>query len=132
MLLRAPSGRQEIDEEREDVEGKHERDDPLEDGGDVLPALEGGGSENSGEEDLDDDEDELEPEGEAEDAVLAEVDAEALVLGADEDGADDVARDEEEQEGVVQVRVVQGVEDGEQDESAGARDGEDDWDGGCQ
>ena len=47
--------------------------------------------------------------------MLAEMHAEALVLSADEDGADDVAGHEEEEEAVVQVRVVEGVENGEKD-----------------
>lgn len=101
VLLRAPSGRQQIDEEGEDVKGEDEGDDPLEDGRDVLFAVKGGGGEDDGEDDLDDDEGQLQPEGEAQDAVLAEVHAEALVLGADEDGADDVAGDEEEEEAVM-------------------------------
>lgn len=114
-LLRAPRRGQEIDEESENVEGEDEGDEPLEHGGDVLLDGEGREGEDDGEDDFDDDEGEFGPEGEAQDAVLAEVDAEALVLGADEDGGDDVAGDEEEEEAVVEVRVVQGVEDREED-----------------
>ena len=58
--------------------------------------------------------------------MLAEMHAEALVLGADEDGADDVPGDEEEEKPVVQFRVVEGVEDAEEDEAGGAGDGEED------
>lgn len=47
--------------------------------------------------------------------MLAEVDPQALVLGADKDGADDVAGHKEEEEAVVQVRVLQRVVDGEED-----------------
>ena len=126
MLLRAPRRRQQIDKERQHVKGKDERDDPFENGRDVLAAREGGADEDGGKANLDEDESELEPEGEAQDAVLAEMHAEALVLGADEDGADDVAGHEEEEEAVVQAGVVQRVEDGEQDEAAGSGDGEDD------
>ena len=126
MLLRAPGRRQQIHKERQHVKRKDERDDPLEHGRDVLPAGEGGADEDGGEDDFDEDEDELEPEGEAQDAVLAEVHAQALVLGADEDGADDVAGHEEEEEAVVQAGVVERVEDGEEDEAAGSGDGEDD------
>ena len=39
---------------------------------------------------FDKNEEEFHPEGAAEDAVLAEVDAETLVFSADEDGADNV------------------------------------------
>lgn len=130
VRLSAPRRREQVREEGEGVKSEDERDDPLEDGGDVLPAVKGGGGEDGGEGDLDEDEEELEPEGEAQDAVLAEVRAQALVFGADEDGADDVAGDEEEEEAVVEVGVVEGVEDGEEDEAAGAGDGEDDCGGG--
>ena len=126
MLLRAPRRRQQIHKERQHVKRNDERDDPLEDRSDVLAAGEGGADEDRGEGNLDENEDELEPEGEAQDAVLAEVHAEALVFGADEDGADDVAGHEEEEEAVVQSGVVERVEDGEEDEAAGSGDGEDD------
>ena len=126
MLLRAPRRRQQIHKECQHIKRKDERDDPLEDRSDVLAAGKGGADEDRGEGNLDKDEDELEPEGEAQDAVLAEVHAEALVFGADEDGADDVAGHEEEEEAVVQARVVERVEDGEEDEAAGSGDGEDD------
>ena len=101
MLLGAPRRGQQIDKEGQDVKGEDEGDDPFEYGSHILPAVEGGDDEDDGEDYLDDDEDEFEPEGEAQDAVLAEMHAEALVLGADEDGADDVAGHEEEEEAVV-------------------------------
>ena len=126
VFLRAPRRRQQIDKERQHVKRKDERDDPFENRRDVLPAGEGGADKDGGEGNLDEDEGELEPEGEAQDAVLAEVHAEALVLGADEDGADDVAGHEEEEEAVVQAGVVERVEDGEEDEAAGSGEGEDD------
>lgn len=47
--------------------------------------------------------------------MLAEVHPEALILGADEDGANDIASDKEEEKAIVKVRIVEGVEDGEQD-----------------
>ena len=128
MLLRASRRRQQIHKEGEDVEGEDEGDDPFENGPDVLLAVKGGGDEDDREDNLHDDEDEFEPEGEAQDAVLAEVHAKSLVLCADEDGADDVAGHEEEEEAVVQARVVERVEDGEEDEAAGSCDGEDDCD----
>ena len=83
--------RQEIDDEAPDVEDVNERDDPLEDGADVVVFVELRDGEDDGERDLDQDEGEFEPEGDAEDAVFAVVDPEALVFGADEDGADYVA-----------------------------------------
>ena len=126
MLLRSPRRRQQIDKESQHVKRKDERDDPFENGRDVLAAGEGGADEDGCEDNLNKDEGEFEPEGEAQDAVLAEVHAETLVLGADEDGADDVAGHEEEEEAVVQARVVERVEDGEEDEAAGSGDGKDD------
>lgn len=54
------------------------------------------------------------------------MDAEALVLPADEDGADDVAADEEAQEDLVEAVVAHRVEDGEEDEAGAAGDGGDD------
>lgn len=50
------------------------------------------------------------------------MDAEALVLCADEDGADDVADDEDDEAVVVDARVAVGVEDGQEDEANGADD----------
>ena len=101
MLLGAPGRRQQIHKEGKDIEREDEGDDPFENGRDVWLTVEGGGSEDDGEDDLHYDEEEFEPEGEAQDAVLAEMHAETLVLGADEDGADDVAGHEEEEEAVV-------------------------------
>lgn len=46
-----------------------------------------------------------------------------LILGADEHRAEDVARDEEHQESVVEMFVMQGVEDAQEDEADGAGDG---------
>lgn len=101
MLLGAPRRRQQIHKEGEDVESEDEGDDPFEDGRYVLLAVKGGGGEDDGEDDLHDDEEEFEPEGKAQDAVLAEMHAETLVLGTDEDGADDVAGHEEEEKAIV-------------------------------
>ena len=101
VLLGAPGRRQQIHEESKDVESEDERDDPLENGRDVLFTVEGADREDDGKDDLHDDEYKLEPEREAQDPMLAEMHAEALVLGADEDGADDVASDEEEEEAVM-------------------------------
>lgn len=115
-LLRAPCGGQQVDEERKHIKRKDESYDPFENGCHILGvADESADREDDGEDDLDDDEGEFEPEGEAEDAVLAKVDPKPLVLCADEDGADDVAGDEEEEEAVVEAGMAEGVEDGEED-----------------
>ena len=83
-----------------------------------------GDAKDDGEGDLYQYEGELVPERDPDDAVVAIMDAEALVLGAYEDGLDDEAADEEDQEAVVQIRVMVGIEDGEQDEPRRASDGE--------
>jgi hypothetical protein len=64
-------GRPQVDVEGEDEEGEDEGDDPLEDGGDVVVLGPRGGGEDGGEHQLDEDEDELDPEGSAQDGVLA-------------------------------------------------------------
>lgn len=64
-------GRVQVDVEGEDVGGEDEGDDPLEHGAGVVVAGEGAGDEGDGQQYLDDDEGELNPEGEAQDAVLA-------------------------------------------------------------
>ena len=125
VVLGAHAGQQ-VEQEAEDVGGEDEGDGPLDHGGDVLLAGEGGAGEDDGERDLDQDEDQLHPETDPQDAVVAVVDPQPLVLGADEHGREHVARDEEQEEPVVQARVVVGVEDGEQDQARGAREAEDD------
>lgn len=57
--------------------------------------------------------------------MVAVVDPQALVLGADTYRRDDVAGDEEEEHAVVQTLVVVGVFDGEGDEACGAGEGAD-------
>ena len=65
LLLGAPSRRQQIYKEGEDVESKDERDDPFENGRYVLFTGEGGDCKDNGEDDLHDNEHEFEPEGKA-------------------------------------------------------------------
>ena len=118
----AADGGEQIEQEAQDVAREDQGDDPLKDGGDVAVAGPRGADEDGGQHDLDQDEGQFHPEADAQDAVLAVVDAEPLVGRADEDGGEDVAGQEEEEEAVVQVRVVVGVEDGEQDEACGSAD----------
>lgn len=94
VLLGTASCRQQIDKEGEDVKSEHERDDPLENGRNVLFAVERGGYEDDRKDELDNDEHEFEPKGEAQDPMLAEVHAKSLVLGANENGADNISGDE--------------------------------------
>ena len=91
LRISCASCRQEVRYEAPDIEDVDQRDDPLEDSADVVVFVFLSDGEDNGERDFGEDEEQLDPEGDAQDAVFAEVDAEALVLGADEDGADNVA-----------------------------------------
>jgi hypothetical protein len=117
LLVARACCRQEVDDEGPDVEDVDQRDDPLEDGGvvDAFTALQD--TEGDGESAFDEDESELDPEAGAQDAVLAEVHAEALVFGADEDCGDDVAADEDCEHCLVDVWVASGVEDCQEDQA---------------
>lgn len=64
-------GRVEVDGEGEDVSCEDEGDDPLEVGRDALVLAEGEDAKGDAQGDLDEDEGELDPEGDAEDAVLS-------------------------------------------------------------
>lgn len=95
LVVLCADGGDEVDGEAPDVEGVDEGDDPFEDGGRVPPRLAVADAEADGHAELDDDEGELEPEGDAQDAVLSVVDSEALVFPADEDGREDVSAADE-------------------------------------
>ena len=94
VAMLALRGGQEIDEEGEHPEGEDEGNDPLKDGCLLRVPVECQHAEADGQDDFDDDEGQLDPETDAQDASIAEVDPEPLVFRADEDGADDVAGDE--------------------------------------
>ena len=49
--------------------------------------------------------------------MVAVVDAETLILGAKEDGADDVAGDEEEEEAIMEMWMAVCVEDTQQNQA---------------
>ena len=68
------------------------------------------GGEDDGACQLEENEGQFGPEGEAQDAVLAVVDAQALVLGAQEDCGEDVAADEKEEAAIMNAVVVIVVE----------------------
>lgn len=92
LLIASAVRGQEVNAEAPDVEDVDEGDHPFEDGGFVdsaVAALEH--AKGNGEAAFDEDEGELDPEAGAEDAMFAEVDSKALVLGANENGRDDVA-----------------------------------------
>jgi len=88
-------GRQQIDEKGENVKREDKRDGPFEDARSVVPVLEIADSEGDGEHDFEEDEGELYPEGGAEDAVLAEMNSQTLILPADKNRRDNISRDEE-------------------------------------
>jgi len=110
-LLLTPSRRQQIHQKGKHIKRKYEGDDPFNNRTGVGLFVKCARRKDYGQADFDDDKGEFHPERQAQNAVLTETHAEALVFGADEDGAEDVAGDEEEEETVVQVRVAQGVED---------------------
>jgi hypothetical protein len=66
-------GREEIDEEGENVKGKDERDGPFEDGGDVVAFSLVADAKCDGQSNFDKDKEEFDPEGNAKDTMLAEV-----------------------------------------------------------
>lgn len=90
----------------------------------------GCGNEDDGESKFDEDEGEFDPKGDAEDAMLSIVNAEALILGAEEDGGEDETADEDEEEAIMESVMSICVKDGEEDEACGASDGEDDGEDG--
>ena len=62
--------------------------------------------EDDGEADFNDDKGQFGPKAKAQNAVLAEMDAKALIFGTYKDGTDDVAGDKEKEETVVEALVV--------------------------
>lgn len=115
----------EVDNKREHVEGEDEGDDPLEYGGEVVVARDVHDAEDDDEGELEDDEDELDPEGQAQGAVLSVFLAQALVLCANEDRGEPVPPDEAGEEDVVEPLVVVRVEARQAAQPDGADDGED-------
>lgn len=91
ILMSRLGRREEVNDEAPDVEDVDERDGPFDNGGAVVVSLVSKDAESDCEGDFDEDEGELDPEGGSEDALVAVVDSESLVFGADEDGGDDVA-----------------------------------------
>ena len=82
--------RNEIDGKTPHVKGVHERNDPFHHRSGVVVLEITQHSERNGESEFNKNESEFDPEGASQDPVLAVVDSEALVLGADEDRRDDV------------------------------------------
>jgi hypothetical protein len=86
-----PHSRNKINRKTPHVKRIYERNNPLTHGSRIIVVLIAEDAERDREAELDEDEGEFDPEGDAQDAVLAVVDAKTLVLPADEDCGDDVA-----------------------------------------
>ena len=110
-------GGQEVDEEAEYPEGEDERNDPFENGCLLLVAGECQSRKADCKYELDDDEHKLDPKACSQYGVLTHMDAQSLVFGASEDSRYDISRYEQEQEAVVEMRVPQGVEDREKNQT---------------
>lgn len=86
---------QQVDNEGEDVSGEDEGNDPFEDGTGILLRLvvaSHADTEPDGEADFDNDEAELDDEAGQQDAVLGAIeDTQSKVLGADQDGTDNIS-----------------------------------------
>lgn len=65
------NGGPQVDDEGKDVQGEDEGDDPFKHGGHVGVVGVGGGCKDDGEDELDEDKGEFDPEGGAEDAMVA-------------------------------------------------------------
>jgi hypothetical protein len=103
---------QEVHVEAEDVEAVEECYDPLKHSRNVPDMHLGAHAERDAHADFDNDEGELDPEGNAQDGVLAIVDSQY-----------DVAEDEDTEENVVELGMPPGVKDAKKDQAGGANDG---------
>jgi hypothetical protein len=86
-----PHSRNKINRKTPHVKRIYEANNPLTHRSRVIVILIGEDAKRDREAELGEDEGEFDPEGDAQDAVLAVVDAETLVFPADEDCRDDVA-----------------------------------------
>jgi len=89
--MRRPHRRNKIDGEAPYIESIDESNDPFNDRSRVVVCKVAQDTESDGETELDEDEGEFDPEGHAENTVLAVVHAETLVFPANEYGGNDVA-----------------------------------------
>lgn len=108
---------------REDIKAKHHCNDPLEDSGRIVILVVTEDDEGNGQANGDENEHQLDPERDGEHAVLRVVYTQTLVLGANEDGRDEVANDEEAQKDVVQSGVTRCVKDGQANQTNGSNQG---------
>lgn len=125
ITLRPHTGQQ-IQHKAKHIAGKDKRDDPLENRSGIITVPKRKDAKRDRECNFHQDENQLRPKRHAQKAVLPIVDPQSLVLGADQDRAEDVAGDEEEQEAIVHVGVAVRIEDGEEDQADRPGDGEED------
>lgn len=118
--------RQKVDDKTPHIDDIDQCDDPLDDGAGIVLLLELCDSKSDRKTNFNEYEGELDPKARAQDAVFAEMDTEALVLGADEDGTDNIANNKDTKHGVVKSWVVSCVEDAEEDEACCTNDSCDD------
>ena len=127
VVFRLDAGQQ-VQQEAEDVSREDEGDDPLQHRGHVPAGLVSRDPERDRQRHLDQDEGQLEPERGPQNAVVAVVDPEPLVLGTDEHRAEHEPGNEQDEEAVVHARVSVGVEHRQQDQARRPGDREDDAD----
>lgn len=114
-----------IEHKTEDVEGEDKGHDPLENRGGIPVVGPGCAYKDDSEDDLSEDESELDPEADSQDSVMTIMNAEPLIFGAEEDGGNDVADDENEQTAIVDGVVAIRVENRQNDQTGGSGDGKD-------
>ena len=113
--LRISRRRQQIHKESQDIKSEDKRNDPFKHSRHILLLRKHGRSEHDCKRNFDENEGQFRPETEAQDEMFPEMNSQALVFGAAEDGRDDVASYEKEEKGVMEMGVVKSVEDGEED-----------------
>lgn len=109
--------RPQVDRKRDNVEREDEGDDPLNDSCCVAVVCPSERHESDSQEELDEDEEELDPEGDSEDAVIAVLDTQTLILRADKDRGNPIATNEQQQKHVMKRVVAVVVEIGQRDET---------------
>lgn len=115
-----PNGWQEIDGECSDEDGKEESNNPFEDGSSVVHPLPLSDAESNSKANENKDPGKLNPERGSKNPVLALVNTKTLVLGAYEDGGEQVADNEDRQESLMHPWMPQCVEDGKQYQASSA------------
>lgn len=116
--------RQEVYGEGGDKDAEEKGNDPFEDGGQIVATFLHGYAKYNCQSQEEEDPAQLQPEGEAQQPILSLVDPQPLVLGADEDGGDNVTDDEDGEHHIMEMVVPARVKDRQQDQSRTADDAE--------